>query len=699
METKTSNVKNFINNIEGGSEEVPGQAWVVEAGVETRTWRSVGRASTFSTSSSSTFSTSTNSSSISGKDEGQPRRGPLAVCAGRAGLLWALYPRSGRAPQVWLLPYTGPPNWQDLPTSPHTTHPHHTAPVLAHWCGTQHTWLLTGPSQGHQDLQGHEQGHEVRKRQEVRQEQKEGQEVRKGQEAGQGQEVGQGQEDGPREVLTEGYELKQKQRETQGPKQREGHSLWRLDEQRRWTSVSVMGWTGGADQTLITWGGLDEEGGTKKEEGGLYLLQRREEGDGGGGGEKEREGGGGGVGEDDAGKMHTVRVIRIDADSGTWRTVDITGQHPLDGLWLPGPGPQPHLYLVHSAPGSPGFVLTTIDYITGTTIASRTLQSPCHPSPLHLALLNGVLVPGMPSCVDIDGSGSSSWSPATPPPPPGGTEGGGGVDAPTSILTLPTLALTDTCALSSSSSSSSSRSSLEHGPPRPSDHSHIPTVVSGGKKLGAPPPSPSDNNNNHDDHNNNNNNNSIKEQTYNRVIFFSLSLSIFALVGLVIFVRRCVRCPPTREIGEGRDGVNNQRGTPSSPLPVLYSIVSEDVNYDTSANTSPCPSHNALYDATLTTSAVDTPSATTPDGTTPNYMTPDSMTPSNLSPSKEGLFSRHSLIPSSFSSDAVTRAITGTTTHAIGIATSPTIARHLPYAIINKNTNTLPRDHTTTTQF
>nr|XP_045596399.1 uncharacterized protein LOC123757059 [Procambarus clarkii] len=186
-----------------------------------------------------------------------------------------------------------------------------------------------------------------------------------------------------------------------------------------------------------------------------------------------------------------------------------------------------------------------------------------------------------------------------------------------------------------------------------------------------------------------------KNHANNSIIFFSLSLSIFALVGIIIFVRRCVRCPAAHELGDVRD----ERGKPPSPIPVLYSIVSEDPNYETSTNNSPCPSQNALYDATVTTAA-DTPSITTPNGGTPNYMTPSSTTPTGMSPST---VTRHTLTPASHPRDPVSYAITNTTTDAISIATNNAFTKYLINSasdpISLDGSSTLNTTSTSTTQF
>ncbi|KAG7161197.1 LWamide neuropeptides-like 3 [Homarus americanus] len=181
--------------------------------------------------------------------------------------------------------------------------------------------------------------------------------------------------------------------------------------------------------------------------------------------------------------------------------------------------------------------------------------------------------------------------------------------------------------------------------------------------------------------------------TNNSIIFFSLSLSIFALVGIIIFVRRC---PLTHELVDGRE----ERGKPPSPLPVLYSIVSDDPAYETSTNNSPCPSYNALYDATVTTTAADTtPSATTPNGGTPNYMTPSSTTPTGLSPSTAA---RHTITPATFPRDPISYAITNTASDAITIATNNAFTKYLTNSVsdpTNIDSNSTLNTSTSTTQF
>nr|XP_053638082.1 uncharacterized protein LOC128692757 [Cherax quadricarinatus] len=185
-----------------------------------------------------------------------------------------------------------------------------------------------------------------------------------------------------------------------------------------------------------------------------------------------------------------------------------------------------------------------------------------------------------------------------------------------------------------------------------------------------------------------------KNHANNSIIFFSLSLSIFALVGIIIFVRRCVRCPLAHELVETRE----DHGKPPSPLPVLYSIVSDDPAYETSTNNSPCPSHNAVYDATVTTTA-DTPSVTTPNDGTPNYMTPSSTTPMGLSPTTPV---RHTLTPASYPKHPVSFAITNTTTDAITIATNNAFTRYLANSVSDPtslDTTTSLTTTTSTTQF
>lgn len=188
-----------------------------------------------------------------------------------------------------------------------------------------------------------------------------------------------------------------------------------------------------------------------------------------------------------------------------------------------------------------------------------------------------------------------------------------------------------------------------------------------------------------------------RSHTHDSIIFFSLSLSIFALVGIVVFVRRCVRCPPSRGLGDAPE----DRGKPPSPLPVLYSIVPDDPAYETSATESPCISHHALYDSSpyadlpnpstpnhaapnYMTPGAMTPGAMTPGAMTPNAMTPSTMTPNAMTPhamtpnaatplpSSPNAGGRHPTIasPGEFPKDALTYAITHSASDAINIATN-----------------------------
>ncbi|XP_066967703.1 serine-rich adhesin for platelets-like isoform X2 [Macrobrachium rosenbergii] len=173
-----------------------------------------------------------------------------------------------------------------------------------------------------------------------------------------------------------------------------------------------------------------------------------------------------------------------------------------------------------------------------------------------------------------------------------------------------------------------------------------------------------------------------KNHTNDSIVFFSLSLSIFALVGIVIFVRRCVRCPPAAELGEGGE----TRGKPPSPLPVLYSIVPDDPAYETNVTVSPCPSYSAIYE--VPTPGEETPNAITPNGGTPNFMTPNmntpgaetpySVTPSATTPitASPNTIARHDLMSSREFSAEVTYAVTNSATDAINIATNNAFRNH-----------------------
>ncbi|XP_064106097.1 uncharacterized protein LOC135215415 [Macrobrachium nipponense] len=174
-----------------------------------------------------------------------------------------------------------------------------------------------------------------------------------------------------------------------------------------------------------------------------------------------------------------------------------------------------------------------------------------------------------------------------------------------------------------------------------------------------------------------------RNHTNDSIVFFSLSLSIFALVGIVIFVRRCVRCPPAAELGEGGEG----RGKPPSPLPVLYSIVPDDPAYETNVTVSPCPSYSAIYE--VPTPGEETPNAAiTPNGGTPNFMTPNmntpgaetpySVTPSATTPisASPNTIARHDLMSSREFSAEVTYAVTNSATDAINIATNNAFRNH-----------------------
>ncbi|KAK3852030.1 hypothetical protein Pcinc_041356, partial [Petrolisthes cinctipes] len=132
-----------VNRVRG---EVPGQAWVVEAGVETRTWRSVVEPAPsvpppVAPSVPHPVAPSAPHPTVVESQErmkGSIDVAPWLCVQGRAGWLVGPVPEEWEGPpRCGCCPTLAPPNWLALPTSPHATHPHHTAPVLAHWCGTQ----------------------------------------------------------------------------------------------------------------------------------------------------------------------------------------------------------------------------------------------------------------------------------------------------------------------------------------------------------------------------------------------------------------------------------------------------------------------------------------------------------------------------------------------------------------------------------
>ncbi|XP_042235865.1 uncharacterized protein LOC121875378 [Homarus americanus] len=408
--------------------------------------------------------------------------------------------------------------------------------------------------------------------------------------------------------------------------------------------------------------------------------------------------------QEEGGPRSGLRVVKFDTVSGR-RTVLPFHHHPARGVWVPGPSGE--LYSIFT--DSRGSWVNTFNYYTG-SVVSR--DSSPH-LPIHiddnnlLVMIDGTVYNTIPAC-------SSQVLHDTH------TE-----DSVVAGINLYHLILSGQCSQSNTftatlqdsiaaRASTSRHGSLTH------DHPNIQAIVGGNRGGGggnvssSPLPvgqSPGLSHQadqggtifvtdgkqgvssseqptvpHHRD----------KNHTNNSIIFFSLSLSIFALVGIIIFVRRCVRCPLTHELVDGRE----ERGKPPSPLPVLYSIVSDDPAYETSTNNSPCPSYNALYDATVTTTAADTtPSATTPNGGTPNYMTPSSTTPTGLSPSTAA---RHTITPATFPRDPISYAITNTASDAITIATNNAFTKYLTNSVsdpTNIDSNSTLNTSTSTTQF
>ena len=56
------------------------------------------------------------------------------------------------------------------------------------------------------------------------------------------------------------------------------------------------------------------------------------------------------------------------------------------------------------------------------------------------------------------------------------------------------------------------------------------------------------------------------------IIFFSASLSIFAAIGIVIFIRKCVRCPITTGASTGSNASNRNSRRPYLPSPALDGV-------------------------------------------------------------------------------------------------------------------------------
>ncbi|XP_071519375.1 uncharacterized protein [Panulirus ornatus] len=441
-------------------------------------------------------------------------------------------------------------------------------------------------------------------------------------------------------------------------------TLWKLDHTAKWSAIelvmdreNVFSWR----HNLRSW---------SDERGDLFLLQRREN------------------------ASDSLRVVKFDTVSGTRTILSLQPSRHGGGVWIPSASGE--LYSLFS--DSQGSWIKTFSYYTGVVLSKERTQLPGHVDNL-LVKINGTIYNTIPRC-------------SQGPPPAAGV--GGQAARPT--VHLYHLALSSGCprgntraaTLQQSNTAAATTSHISTGPhtrrfseiqtkvgegrragadaspspPHQAGRDNIPIFVTDGTDGGESelPPGPHQRNKNH---------------TNNSIIFFSLSLSIFALVGIIAFVRRCVRCPPAHDLGNERE----TRGKPPSPLPVLYSIVSDDPMYETSVNNSPCPSHNALYDATVTTAA-DTPSATTPNGGTPNYMTPNSTTPTGLSPST---VLRHAVTPASFPKDPITYAITSTTSDVINIATNNAFAKYLTNSISDPTSidtnNTYTTNSTSTTQF
>lgn len=57
------------------------------------------------------------------------------------------------------------------------------------------------------------------------------------------------------------------------------------------------------------------------------------------------------------------------------------------------------------------------------------------------------------------------------------------------------------------------------------------------------------------------------------LVFFAFSLSIFAIFGMAIFVRRCVTCPPQSWPLRGDDG------SKTAPPVIRYSVIPDDLTY------------------------------------------------------------------------------------------------------------------------
>ncbi|XP_076049314.1 uncharacterized protein LOC143029989 [Oratosquilla oratoria] len=121
----------------------------------------------------------------------------------------------------------------------------------------------------------------------------------------------------------------------------------------------------------------------------------------------------------------------------------------------------------------------------------------------------------------------------------------------------------------------------------------------------------------------------------NSIIFFSISLSIFATVGIIIFVRRCVRCPPAHHMTEQLEASLK----PPSPPPDMFGVVPESGQGYSGATTSSSLLSSTMVASSDATTPVETPSSITALPPTPmssHHLAPppppSPSSPSSLSP-------------------------------------------------------------------
>ncbi|KAL7642257.1 UNVERIFIED_CONTAM: hypothetical protein RMT77_006818 [Armadillidium vulgare] len=105
------------------------------------------------------------------------------------------------------------------------------------------------------------------------------------------------------------------------------------------------------------------------------------------------------------------------------------------------------------------------------------------------------------------------------------------------------------------------------------------------------------------------------------VLFFSLSLTIFAFVGIVIFVRRCVRCPQ-REGNDPSPMIHQYK--PPSPIQTLYSGTPENQVQFSPINFKEIGSTPNLPTTADIASLVSRDCMTSPEFNSPSVYTPDS---------------------------------------------------------------------------